>query len=204
MDRWGDHALTCSCGGDRTVRHNAVRNICYEEAADARLRPEREKADLLPQRPVADGLPEKGNGRRPADVWLPRGCSGKGEALDFAVSSGLQSDLFLPVAEVPGFVFQRYENLKRSFKDTAWSCETQGFEFVPMVIEAHSGGCSPLAGAALDWIAKQQASCHKEAPAASWKISQRISCALHGKNGRAILKKISGSFVSAFLPKWLG
>ena len=28
-DRWGDHALVCACNGDRTVRHNAVRNICY-------------------------------------------------------------------------------------------------------------------------------------------------------------------------------
>ena len=41
---------------------------------------------------------------------VARGPSGRGEALDFAVSSGLQSDLFLPVAETPGFVFQRYEN----------------------------------------------------------------------------------------------
>ena len=56
MDQWGDHALTCSCGGDRTVRHNAVRNICYEEALDFGHRPEREKANLLPQRPVSDGL----------------------------------------------------------------------------------------------------------------------------------------------------
>ena len=42
MDRWGDHALTCSCGGDRTVRHNAIRNIFHEEATEAGLRPERE------------------------------------------------------------------------------------------------------------------------------------------------------------------
>ena len=27
-DRWGDHALVCACNGDRTVRHDAVRNIC--------------------------------------------------------------------------------------------------------------------------------------------------------------------------------
>ena len=57
MDRWGDHALTCSCNGDRTVRHNAIRNVCYEEAVEASLRPEREKAGLLPGRPHEDGLP---------------------------------------------------------------------------------------------------------------------------------------------------
>ena len=26
MDIWGDHALTCACGGDRTKRHNLVCN----------------------------------------------------------------------------------------------------------------------------------------------------------------------------------
>ena len=107
---------------------------------EASLRPERQKADLLPQRPSTDGLPVKGGGRRPADVWFPRGGSGKGEALDFAVTSGLQSELFLPVADAPGFVFQRYEHMKRSYKDTAQSCEAQGFGFTPMVFEAHGGG----------------------------------------------------------------
>ena len=79
-----------------------MRNVCYEEALEAGLRPEREKAGLLPERPSADGAPVNGNGRRPADVWLPRGASGKGEALDFAVSSGMQSELFHPSAETPG------------------------------------------------------------------------------------------------------
>ena len=26
MDWFGDHALTCPCAGDRTRRHNAIRN----------------------------------------------------------------------------------------------------------------------------------------------------------------------------------
>ena len=25
MDKWGDHALVCSCGGDRVIRHNLIR-----------------------------------------------------------------------------------------------------------------------------------------------------------------------------------
>ena len=43
LDRWGDHALVCQCGGDRTVRHNALRNTCYLEACTGGVRPEREK-----------------------------------------------------------------------------------------------------------------------------------------------------------------
>ena len=44
LDRRGDHCLVCSCHGDRTVRHNSVRNVVFEEASEAALRPEREKA----------------------------------------------------------------------------------------------------------------------------------------------------------------
>ena len=52
MDKWGDHGLVCSCHGDRTVRHNGVRNMVYEDAAIAGLRPRREKPGLLPGRPA--------------------------------------------------------------------------------------------------------------------------------------------------------
>ena len=201
MDRWGDHALTCECGGDRTVRHNAIRNICYEEATEAALRPEREKANLLPQRPVADGLPQRHSGRRPADVWLPRGASGKGEALDFAISSGMQSELFHPVADTPGLVFHRYNDLKRSFQGTARTCEAQRFKFVPVVLEAHGGGWSPLTRASFDWISKQQALALNQDPAAvSLRIAQRISSTLHRENARAILRRTAAPKGPTFLP----
>ena len=110
-------------------------------------------------------------------------------------------ELFLPVAETPGFVFQRYEHLKRSFKGTAQSCEAQGFDFVPMVFEAHGGGWSPLARATLDWVSKQQASCHNDDPAAvSLKIAQRISCTLHRENARAVLQRTAEVSASPFPP----
>ena len=56
MDRFGDHALVCACAGDRTRRHNAVRNITHEYAKEGGLGPEKEKAGLLPQSPVGWGL----------------------------------------------------------------------------------------------------------------------------------------------------
>ena len=106
------------------------------------------------------------------------------------MTSGLQSELFLPVAETPGFVFQRYEHMKRSYRNTAQSCEAQGFGFTPMVFEVHGGGWNPLAKATLDWISKQQAACHNDDPAAvSLKIAQRISSTLHRENVRAILQR---------------
>ena len=70
MDRWGDHALVCSCNGDRTLRHNAVRDAIFCEAIDAGVDAEREKAGLLPPKPDEEAAR---NLRRPADVYLPVG-----------------------------------------------------------------------------------------------------------------------------------
>ena len=47
QDKYGDHALVCPCGGDRTKRHNLLRNQVYHFAASAGLNPELEKPGLL-------------------------------------------------------------------------------------------------------------------------------------------------------------
>ena len=192
-DKWGDHALTCSCNGERNIRHNSVRDILYEEALEASLRPEREKAGLLPARPTSDGAPERPllNGRRPADVWLPRGASGRPEALDFAVSSGMRSDLFRLSAVDPGLAFVQYERYKRNYDNTEQSCSAAGFRFVPIIFEAHGGGWSPTARGLVDWVARQLAARTQEEPGStSLRIAQRISCALQKENARAILARV--------------
>eukprot|EP00971_Amphidinium_carterae_P075590 1493473-Amphidinium_carterae.1 len=43
------------CHGDRTVRHNQVRDVA-DAAAAAQMHPEREKAGLLPPAPQEEGL----------------------------------------------------------------------------------------------------------------------------------------------------
>ena len=52
LDRFGDHALVCPCGGDSTRRHNLLRNMTYHAAVSSNLNPELEKPGLLPQRPL--------------------------------------------------------------------------------------------------------------------------------------------------------
>jgi hypothetical protein len=192
MDTWGDHAIVCPCGGDRTIRHNAVHNVCFEEADGASLRPEREKAGLLPPRPEADELPAGASGgRRPADVWLPRGSSGKGEALDFAVSSAMRGDLLRQTAETPEAIFAIYDRQKREHLNTGQQCQAAGFNFIPMVLEAHAGGWSPTARRILDWIALQAAAAQHESPTiCTLKVAQRTSCTLQRENARAILKRV--------------
>ena len=44
MDTWGDHALSCCCGGDRVLRHYAIRNVvCFAVAEFTSFSPELEK-----------------------------------------------------------------------------------------------------------------------------------------------------------------
>ncbi len=42
VDRFGDHCLVCSCGGDRTKRHNLLRNQVFYMCMSAGLAPELE------------------------------------------------------------------------------------------------------------------------------------------------------------------
>jgi len=191
LDRWGDHALLCPCGGDRTIRHNAVRNVCFQEAASAAARPELEKAGLLPRRPAEDALPACGGARRPADIWLPRGVHGDAEALDFAATSGLQAGLFRQVAEDPGHVFLRYEEFKRNHLQTDEQCRDAGVRFTPMVLESHGGGWSGKVRGFVDWLARASAAAHHaDAAEESFRIAQRISVTLQRENARAVLRRL--------------
>ena len=101
---WQGSVLSCrSCGGDRTKRHNLVRNVGVRLATAAGWRPEPEKPGLLRPRPAQGNLFEDGSevrevgrgpeARRPADIYVPRWDLGGEAALDFAVTSGLRTDL---------------------------------------------------------------------------------------------------------------
>jgi hypothetical protein len=121
--------------------------------------------------------------------------------LDFAVTSGMRSDRFREAATSPEAAFQRYEKLKREYKQTEQSCSSAGFRFVPMVLEAHAGGWGPSARVVLDWLAQQVAAAqHVEPHAASLKIAQRLSCVLHRENARAVLRRKRAVEASCPLP----
>jgi hypothetical protein len=183
--------LVCPCKGDRTVRHNEVRNRFFADAVEAGMRPEKEKAGLLPSRPAEDGITQGRDDRRPADIWLPRSPDGRGEALDFACTSGLKTDIVSRVLVNPNVVFELYEDYKTNYKDTGQKCEEQGFNFTPMVLEASSGAWSPSARRVLDSIARgQSASWNSAHNVTSLRIAQRMSVALHRENARAIMKRM--------------
>ena len=205
VDRFGDHALSCSSSGDRTVRHNSIRDVVFEEAGEAALQPEREKAGLLPERPSEDGLVVNNGARRPADVWLPRGTGGEKEALDFAVTSGLQLGWYRRTAQDPGMLFAHYEDHKRTYRATEQQCRSEGLRFTPVVLEAHGGGWSPTGRKIVDWIARSAAAASNEKMATvALKIAQRMSCALQRENARAVLRRQSQPDSTPPTSAWAG
>ena len=204
MDRWGDHSLVCSCNGDRTIRHNAVRDVVFQAALEAGVRPQREKSGLLPGRPAEDGLAPSASNRRPADIWLPRSSLGGAEALDFAVTSGLRADRYRQVAVDAGVVFAEYEDSKRAYKQTDLQCQQQGLRFTPMILEAHGGGWSTTFRRTVDWIAtKAAASQHEKHAAVSLRLAQRISCILQRENARAVVRRHADEADPGIISPWV-
>jgi hypothetical protein len=121
--------------------------------------------------------------------------------LDFAITSGMRTDLASQAAAVPEIVFHNYEHTKREYKQTNRLCSEAGFIFIPMVVEAHAGGWSKTARAVLDWIAAQAAAAqHGDPSTVSLKIAQRISCVLHRENARAILRRAPAAVLSGRAP----
>ena len=99
QDRWGDHALSCLCGGDRVGHHNAGWDVVHSIARDCcSLAPIKEMPGLLPprapdggDRPPLPAPPDPpGLGLyRPADIRVPHGPSGQAEAWNFSTRSAL-------------------------------------------------------------------------------------------------------------------
>jgi len=205
LDHFGDHALVCCCGGDRTRRHNLLRNMVYHAAVAANLNPELEKPGLLPPRPLVGSGFENGSSfdehhsnrsaRRPADVYVPRWRSGPPAAWDFAVTSGMRLEALGDSARDPGAVLSRYEDFKCMHLDTKVQCQGQGINFLPMVIEAVGGGWGAVARSVWTELAKSSALATGELTtesASAIMLHQRLSMTLHRENARACLRRFGG------------
>ena len=197
LDAYMDHALVCGCGGDRTLRHNAIRNTVYEDARNAGIRCIKEKGGLLPPRPGDESLQgeRSTNGRRPADIWFPDWRNDKAGAVDFAVTSGLRSDVLQSVISDPTVVCARYDDFKRGYLDTETQCSARNLDFLPFVMEAHSGGVGKTARRICSHIAKiGSAREGEEILDTTSTLFRRITIALHRENARAVLRRLPGCF----------
>ena len=200
MDVFGDHALTCGCGGDRTKRHNLLRNCCARLAAGAQMQPEIEKVGLLERRPDEERLEGESSqdARRPADIFLPRWHLGGSAALDFAVTSGLRGDCLADSARDGSSVLKSYEDRKRGFLDTAEKCRQAGILFVPMIIEAHSGAW----GASAKKVLRELGRCTAMANGSDSRVEadrglQALAVSLQRENARAVLRRTCPGFAAS-------
>ena len=200
VDVFGDHCLTCSCGGDRTRRHNLLRNEVYYICNSAGLHPELEKPGLLQPRPNSGAVQESGSSRssdgnrRPADVYLPRWQRGTPAALDLAVTSGLQADMVDRSSEDAAAATTSYEDLKRSHLDTENKCRDDGLTFIPIVVEADGGGWGKAAHQVWSELAKRKAIIAGERDSTMVsRILQSLGIILHKENARSILRRMPRS-----------
>jgi len=196
VDIYGDHCLVCACGGDRTKRHNLLRNQVYFTCLSAGLAPELERPGLLEPRPLIGALPENGppadpnEHRRPADVYIPRWRQGLPAALDLAVTSGLRATVAQQTAADGRSAVLAYEDFKREYMDTQQLCHESGISFIPLIAEADGGGWGPEAHKVFHELAKLKCSITGELESTeATRILQSLNLVLHKENARAVLRR---------------
>ena len=182
LDRFSYHAGLCSAGGERTLRHHALRDVLCSWAERAGLQPEREKPGLLlPQRPEDSGLER----RRPADIYVPS-YLGSPVAFDLAVTGPQRLGTLGEAARSSLAAAIAYAETKRAHLDTAAACQAQGVRFVPLVVET-SGAWEPEV---LVQIARAVASREGEDPAALHaELLQELSVAVRSFRAKAALRR---------------
>ena len=132
LDTLSLHAGTCVAGGEKTLRHTAVRDALFRWADRAGLQPEKERPGLLlPQRP--DDLTNQQ--RRPADIFLPS-INGVPAALDLAITAPQRQDIVAQAGDIALAAASNYAATKTSHLNTADLCAQQGVRFIPLVAES--------------------------------------------------------------------
>ena len=123
-------------------------------------------------------------------MYVPRFRSGVPAALDFAVTSGLQSSVLHLAAQSEDAATMRYEGLKSDHLDTKSHCESEGITFVPMVVEASGGSWGPEARKIWSRLAKHQAQATGESQSfVANQLLQNMGITLHRENARAVLRR---------------
>ena len=178
------------------MRHNHLSNHTFHWCQSSGLTPELEKPGLLLPRPLHGAFHEDGSrqsdGRRPADVYVPRWKRGMPVAFDFAVTSGLRtSNLSASISDCRSATVL-YEDFKREHNSTELDCQQQGIHFTPLVVEAVGGGWGPAADKAFAQLAKLKTSVSGERRSVVLsQLYQNLGIILHRENARAVLRRSS-------------
>ena len=85
-------------------------------------------------------MQQRSGGRRPADVWVPMWGLHGPAAFDLAVTCGLRSGELARSAADGAHAATAYEGRKRVHNGTEQQCQSEDFDFIPLVAEGCGGG----------------------------------------------------------------
>ena len=141
-----------------------------------------------------DPGPRGPEARRPADVFLPRFNTDGPVALDFAVTSGLRTNMLARSAADASAAANIYAGTKRSYLNTAQQCAEQGIAFIPMVAEGGGGGWGDDAERVWATLAHAAATHSNEIVSSTTAdLYQSLSLILHREGARALLQRLPGT-----------
>ncbi|CAE8623744.1 unnamed protein product [Polarella glacialis] len=188
LDSRGHNSRMCCAGGDRTRRHNGLRNRMFRGAVRAGLHPELERPGLLlPSRP--GDINQNEQAQRPADVYLPCFTGGLPAALDFAVTAPQRQETLTQATVTALAAASDYDRKKRSFRGTEEACRNQGVTFLPVVIET-TGAWSEDATSVLLLMAKAMAvRSGRAAKEELQELLQSAAVSVRRANARACLRR---------------
>jgi len=173
----GHLCLGCKEGGQRTYRHDAVRNAIFQVSQASGLSASLEVPPLL-----------AGCSKRPADIFLRDFSHGKNLALDVTVSNTMQNTNLSKACVETGFHATDAADRKRqAFHKVA---PNSTFILLPLSFETLGGMTQEtedfLTRLAGFWAARQ---CMSNAEAVG-KLFQRVSVALQRGNSEMIIKHL--------------
>lgn len=169
LDCYSHHAGMCAAGGERTQRHNAVRDLVYDWCKRGGL---------------------NAAGRRPADVYLPT-FAGAPTAFDSAVTAPQRKESLAQASQEAGAAAEAYARHKEFHLRTAEACAAQGVKFVPLVAEC-SGAWDKGAMKIWSHLARAVAARTGEDSATSKNLLlQQLGVAIRSYRARAALRRRS-------------
>ena len=124
LDKGGVHALTCNTGGERTGKHNTLRDEFCKILTESGISAQTEPKGIL--------LGEEGN-QRPADVYAPLFEDGRAYAFDLGVTHPQGQQVLLSASTIPLHAADTYALKKRTKYEE--QCRDRGIIFEPLIVE---------------------------------------------------------------------
>ena len=166
-------------GGDKTRRHNAVRDILFLVACGAALSVEREPKHLLLR-----------GGQKPADLLIRNFSEGfHASAFDVSVSDTLQSTSLHHATVDTGYVAQAAHDRKaRKYRE---ACLEVNLDFFPMVWESTGGATSTVHSMVESWSNQEADRCGLPRATIRARLYQSLSLTLPRELMRMVMKRMS-------------